>query len=190
MLRTNISVFALILAVNLIAISCYLLNTTNVKTGLNGFIYPILSATAFSIIAIRLSKVRGFSSLTLELIISIGKVSFSMYLLHFIILDVLRIVFKHTLFKLVTFPELSLMLLFAALASLTYVTAKIYSSMLRSLLLIVEKRLFVNSTTCAASKHKCKARLKNRLKAGESANLAKGTRLCPDLVGLPLPLHP
>lgn len=67
----------------LCGVCCLLLNTTQFKTGYNGFIYPILSALAFGIFSIRLSKIGCFETLTAKILIRIGRVSFSMYLIHF-----------------------------------------------------------------------------------------------------------
>jgi peptidoglycan/LPS O-acetylase OafA/YrhL len=115
----------LLLAVLLCCVSCYLLNTSELKTDYNGFVYPILSSIAFSIIALKLSTIGHISSWPARLLTKIGQVSFSMYLLHFFVLDLILIAYKRSAFVLFNNPEIQLPLLFATLVVITYGAARL-----------------------------------------------------------------
>lgn len=123
--EATISNSTLLFAALLCCVSCFLLNTTTLKTGYNGFIYPILSAIAFGIFAIKLSGTKSFTNNISKYLINIGKVSFSMYLLHFLFLDIVNYAYKKTLFVALSNPELQLMILFSTLTAITYVAAKL-----------------------------------------------------------------
>lgn len=83
-----------LLSVLLIIVSIFLRSKNELFFGMNGAIYPLLSAISFSIIAISLSNVRNFESGILKIIISLGQHSFSMYICHFFVLDIIRLIFK------------------------------------------------------------------------------------------------
>lgn len=121
----DISKYKLAFAIFLCCVSCFLLNTKEFKTGYNGFVYPILSSIAFSIFLIKISVVGVFVSLPSRLLIKIGEVSFSMYLLHFFVLDLISIAYENSLFQLVGNPEVRLVLLFSSLVVFTYFCARI-----------------------------------------------------------------
>ena len=118
------SIHTLFFAFILCCISCYLLNTSNFKTGYNGFVYPILSSIAYSIVASRLSKSGHIKGLTAEALAKIGQVSFSIYLIHFFILDLLKIIYRRTTFLSFTNPEIELLILFTTLIAISYVIAR------------------------------------------------------------------
>lgn len=122
---TNISNSVLLFAVLLCCISCFLLNTTTLKNGYNGFIYPILSAISFGIFAIKLSNVKNFSNIISKYIIKIGKVSFSMYILHFLFLDIIIYIYKKSLFKVILIPEFQLIIFFFTLTAITYLASEL-----------------------------------------------------------------
>ena len=122
--EANISNLILVFAVLLCCVSCFLLNTTTFKTGYNGFIHPILSAMAFGIFAIKLSNIKSFTNTATKYLINIGKVSFSMYLLHFLFLDIVNYTYKKTIFKIILNPESQLIILFFTLTVITYIAAK------------------------------------------------------------------
>lgn len=128
----QINKFTLVVAFVLFAISGYLLNTTLVKTGYNGFVYPILAAVAFGVFTVKLSKMRDITYRPFKLLANIGKASYSMYLLHFLILDVLFFVFTNSLFKSIQLPELRLSILFFATTAVTYAAAKLSFSKLEA----------------------------------------------------------
>jgi len=123
--ETIISNSMLLFAALLCCVSCFLLNTTTFKTGYNGFIYPILSAIAFGIFAIKLSSIENFKNSFSQCLIKIGKVSFSMYLLHFLFLDIVNYAYKKTLFKALLNSELQLIILFLTLTAITYIAAEL-----------------------------------------------------------------
>lgn len=117
---THISFGSMILAVLLCIASCLLLNTTQFKTGYNGFIHPILSALAFGIFSIRLSKIGCFETLTAKILIRIGRVSFSMYLIHFLFLEIINFIYQKTIFYLIHVPELKLLVLMTSVVTVSY----------------------------------------------------------------------
>ena len=123
--ETIISNSILLFAALLCCVSCFLLNTATFKTGYNGFIYPILSAVAFGIFAIKLSNIKSFTNIFSKYLIKIGKVSFSMYLLHFLFLEIVNYAYKKTLFKELLNSELQLMMLFLTLTAITYIAAEL-----------------------------------------------------------------
>jgi peptidoglycan/LPS O-acetylase OafA/YrhL len=123
LLRAQISNWLLLLAALLMIFSCFMQNNRTLDTGFDGFFYPIFSAIAFGIIAVRLSKWRRFESLICRAIIRIGQVSFSMYITQFIILDVLRVVLEHTVYKVITFGELRVLIVFAVSIPITYLAS-------------------------------------------------------------------
>ncbi len=104
----------------LCGVCCLLLNTTQFKTGYNGFIYPILSALAFGIFSIRLSKIGCFETLTAKILIRIGRVSFSMYLIHFLFLEIINFIYQKTIFYLIHVPELKLLVLMTSVVTVSY----------------------------------------------------------------------
>ncbi len=104
----------------LCGVCCLLLNTTQFKTGYNGFIYPILSALAFGIFSIRLSKIGCFETLTATILIRIGRVSFSMYLIHFLFLEIINFIYQKTIFYLIHVPELKLLVLMTSVVTVSY----------------------------------------------------------------------
>jgi len=122
--KQNTSNYKIFFAFILCCISCYLLNTSELKTGYNGFIYPILSSIAFSIIALRLSNIGFISGLPAKLLARIGQVSFSMYLLHFFILDIVKVAHRRSTFLFFSNPEIQLSLLFLTLTAITYGVAR------------------------------------------------------------------
>ena len=141
---TEISNFAILFAGLLCGVSCFLLNTTTFKTGHNGFIYPILSSMAFGIFAIKLSCIKSFKNIFSKLIINIGRVSFSIYLLHFLFLDIFSYTYKKTLFKTLPNPELQLIILFLTITVITYISAKISYKILEKPAINFGKRFIIN----------------------------------------------
>jgi len=117
-------------ALLLCCLSFFLLNTTEFKTGYNGFFYPVFSAFAFSTFALRLSRCSGFIGWPAKILIKIGQVSFSMYLLHFFILDVVVFVCRRSVFLLIDSSAIQLIFLFLTLVVVTYLFSRIsYSSL-------------------------------------------------------------
>ena len=120
----SISNYKLLFAFILCCVSCYLLNTSELKTAYNGFAYPILSSIAFSIVALRFSKTGLIGGLPAKLLAAVGQMSFSMYLLHFFILDIVKVIHRRSTFLLVSNPEIQLLLLYITLTAITYGIAR------------------------------------------------------------------
>jgi peptidoglycan/LPS O-acetylase OafA/YrhL len=87
---------ALSVAFFLMIVSCILFNQV-FKPGFYTFIVPILSSIAFSIFTLRLSRRREFNGVFWRVLERFGLVSFSMYLLHFLVLDCVRIAINYVI---------------------------------------------------------------------------------------------
>ncbi|WP_147275191.1 acyltransferase family protein [Thioalbus denitrificans] len=121
MLNYKISAAHLALAAFLIVESCFLLNDRVYDTGFDGFAYPALSAVAFSIITIKISGVGIPSNIVFRALIEIGKSSYSMYIIHFIVLYIVNeLLFNFGVYEFVKLPEGQLVLLFVSVVTLTY----------------------------------------------------------------------
>lgn len=125
LIRKKVTGTHLLLSIALIIISIFIQNNQIYKTGYDGFAYPIFSAIAFSIIAIKLSSTRIPNNIAYFALVKIGQNSFSMYIVHFFILGVLKTAFEGTIYKLIYSPELRLAIIFLFLVAVTYFTAKI-----------------------------------------------------------------
>lgn len=106
-------------------IGCYFLNTLQVETDYNGYIHPIFSALGFFIFAIKLSHVKEFKNIFLKKIIIMGRFSFSMYLFHFLVLDIFNFIMNRTLFIIVDISQINLFILFLCTVFFTYKFSKI-----------------------------------------------------------------
>lgn len=116
----------LVLAGMLLLTSCWLLNSTSyIGNPLTNFVIPILSALAFAIIVIRLSEIKFSSSRATKYFIALGQLSFSMYLVHFFILDVISFIFRKAIFKLVKLPEVSFILLYASVVVVAFFVSRV-----------------------------------------------------------------
>jgi len=113
------------LAIPLIIVSCFLLNSQSyTRTPFTGLIYPALLAMAFALITIKLSTVNEFTGSISKILIEVGKVSFSMYLIHFFILDVVHFFFYKTINNFVQTPEIQLFLMYTTVLVLTFFISK------------------------------------------------------------------
>ena len=91
-----------------------------------------MSAIAFAILAIKLSNMFFSDNIICKVLAEIGRNSFSMYVMHFIILDVLRFVFKHSIYKEIEVGEFRVVLVFISLAILSYYAAKLTNRYIES----------------------------------------------------------
>lgn len=114
----------LLLAAVLIVVSCFVQNNHSYDTGYDGFIYTILSSLAFAILAIKLSGTPIPDNVFCRALINIGRNSFSMYIMHFIVIDVLRFVLGKTIFKVIGIGDLKAVMIFPLLVVITYYFAK------------------------------------------------------------------
>jgi peptidoglycan/LPS O-acetylase OafA/YrhL len=114
------------LAIPLIIVSCFLLNSQSyVRTPLTGLIYPVILAMAFAVIAIKLSTINEFTGQIPKLLIEVGKVSFSMYIIHFFILDVFHFIFYKFINSFELIPEIQLILIYPTILVLTFLISKL-----------------------------------------------------------------
>jgi peptidoglycan/LPS O-acetylase OafA/YrhL len=118
------SKFGMFLAASSTIGSFYVL-TTAPKVGLNGAVFPALAALGFSFGIVLLSK-RHVQNLLWRTLVRIGKVSFSMYLFHFFILDIIEIVLKPFVpLSAERQPLVEFLFVFAFSVVLTYCVAKV-----------------------------------------------------------------
>ena len=108
------------LAVGFVLAAWYLLNNRAHDTGFDGLLYASLSAVAFGIVTIRLSTAKIPRTIWLMVLQKVGQKSFSMYLMHFAVLDVLVMVFSRAGLAGIASPEMRLLILFSALVALSY----------------------------------------------------------------------
>lgn len=114
------------LSIPLMILSGFLLNSKSyTHTPFTGLLYPVLSAIAFALISMRLSAVEEFKSHASRLLIKAGQLSFSMYILHFFILDIVDFIFDRSIYAFIQTPELRLALLYPAALLLTFFLSKI-----------------------------------------------------------------
>ena len=102
----------------------FLLNTTEFKTGMNGFFYPILSSIGFGIFALGLAAARGPHGFVFRFFGAIGRISFSSYILHFLFLELLVPTLKDTAFGSIPDPEVQLLIVYLVVTGVTFVAAK------------------------------------------------------------------
>ena len=114
----------LFLAAGLVIVSCFLQNNHTYDTGYDGFIYTILSSCAFAIFAIKLSGTSIPDNAFYRALINIGRNSFSMYIMHFIVIDVLRFVLGKSIYKVIGVSDLKIAVIFPLLVVITYYLAK------------------------------------------------------------------
>jgi len=113
------------LAILLTITSCWLLNSKDyIHNPISSFLYPLLSAISFGLLALRLSTVNEFSSVISKVVIKIGKYSFSIYIFHFFVLDLITHVVKRIPDSFFMFQEFKLALLFFSVALITSFIAK------------------------------------------------------------------
>lgn len=122
----NFSNKIVVLSFPLMVLSCYLLNSKSyIHTPFTGLLNPVLSAVAFSIISIKLSTIDEFSSRASKILVKVGQLSFSMYILHFFVLDVVDFVFDASVYRFVGIPEIRLIILYPVVLMLTFFLAKV-----------------------------------------------------------------
>lgn len=115
-----------VLSLPLMFLSCCLLNSKSyTHTPFTGLLYPVLSAIAFGLISIRLSAVEEFVGNVPKTLVKLGQLSFSMYILHFLILDVVAFIFEKWIYTFVGVPELRLALLYPAVLVVTFFVSRI-----------------------------------------------------------------
>jgi peptidoglycan/LPS O-acetylase OafA/YrhL len=114
------------LSLPLVISSFFLLNSKSyTHTPFTGLLYPVLSAMAFALISMRLSAVIRFNGLVPKIMVKVGQLSFSMYILHFFVLDLVVFIFQKSIYAFVGVPELRLALLYPAVLLVTFLFSTI-----------------------------------------------------------------
>lgn len=124
-LHKKIATFHLLIAIALIFMSCLIQYNHSYDTGYDGFFYTIMSAIAFAIFAIKLSNISFSDNVFCKILIETGQNSYSIYILHFLILDILRFIFMHSIYKEVEVGEFPLALMFISLTVFTFYAARL-----------------------------------------------------------------
>lgn len=124
-LHKKIMTSHLLIAIVLIFISCLIQYNRSYDTGYDGFFYTVMSSIAFAILIIKLSTISLPKNIICKVLVEIGQISFSMYLLHFLILDVLEFVFMHSIDKVVGIGEFQLVFVVISLTVLTFFSARL-----------------------------------------------------------------
>ncbi len=128
LLDSKIKISVLFIAILLIAISIFLLNDRVFDTGMDGFIYPIFSAIGFTIFTIKLSQLQIKDNFISNAVVKIGKNSFSMYISHFFVIDILLLSNRYSnkfLSTIQFIPELRFLLFFLVVVIFSYSIALI-----------------------------------------------------------------
>ncbi len=107
-----------VLALGALAVALVLLNGPW-HIGFNGFLLPGVSAIAFGVLAIRLSALGEFTGRAARALKRIGELSFSIYVLHFLFVEIVYFVLKRSLFGVLHQPEVQLTVYYAIVAALT-----------------------------------------------------------------------
>jgi peptidoglycan/LPS O-acetylase OafA/YrhL len=123
-LHKKITTSHLLIAMVLIFISCLIQYDRSYDTGYDGFFYIIMSSIAFVILIIKLSTISLPKNIICKVLTEAGQNSFSIYILHFLILDVIKFVFMHSIYKVVDIGEFRLALVFISLTVLTFYAAR------------------------------------------------------------------
>lgn len=123
-LHKKITTSHLLIAMVLIFISCLIQYDRSYDTGYDGFFYIIMSSIAFAILAIKLSTISLPENIICKVLVEVGRNSFSMYIIHFLILDVFEFVFMHSIYKVVDIGEFRLAIVFILLTILSFYAAR------------------------------------------------------------------
>ena len=90
-IKLNISAYFVALLLTVFAV--LIQNLPMLKFGMNGYVYPLISALSFSILAVLLSSVNFADSKVFNYFTALGQNSFSIYTCHFFVLDIIRFLF-------------------------------------------------------------------------------------------------
>ena len=96
-------------------------------TGVNGFFYPIFFALGMMPIIIAISKKQFFKNILFKQIIEVGKYSYCIYILHFMVLEILNSVLRKNIFIFIELRILKFFILFLVCAIICFYLSKILS---------------------------------------------------------------
>lgn len=96
-------------------------------TGFNGFFYPIFFALGMMPIIISISKKQFFENILLKQIIEVGKYSYCIYILHFMVLEILTSVLRKKIFILIELRILKFFIIFLVCVIICFYLSKILS---------------------------------------------------------------
>jgi peptidoglycan/LPS O-acetylase OafA/YrhL len=96
-------------------------------TGFNGFFYPIFFALGMMPIIISISKKQFFENILFKQVIEVGKYSYCIYILHFMVLEILISILRKTMFTFVELRILKFFILFFICIIICFYLSKILS---------------------------------------------------------------
>jgi peptidoglycan/LPS O-acetylase OafA/YrhL len=132
------------LAIPLIIVSCFMLNSQSYqRTPFTGLIYLAILGIAFALISIKLSTITEFTGRVSKLLIEVGKLSYSMYLIHFFIIDVVDLIFSKSINHYIQIPEIQLVIMYSAVLVLTFFISKLTYKHIEKKGIILGKNLIV-----------------------------------------------
>ena len=118
--KSTPNILLTVLGVGLSIASCFVLNVNIFTTGLNRFIVPILSAFSFMLLILNFSNTKIKNNFFTKSLIKIGEMSYSIYILHFIVLDLFVFFYEKNIFHLLDSPECKLLILCISVLTASY----------------------------------------------------------------------
>lgn len=118
--------FKVIVASSFLAIlSGYFLNVENYQQPIISFFQPLLSGLSFLALILAAAKYR-FTNTIYSAFVNLGKFSFSIYILHFLILDLINYFFRKIIFFRAIYPLFAFSLLVIIVTLISYFVAKFF----------------------------------------------------------------
>lgn len=125
-----ISLFFSLYYINIFRLEQYgvsFLSFLKFDTGFNGFFFPIFFALGMMPIIISISKKQFFENILFKQVIEVGKYSYCIYILHFMVLEILISVLRKTMFTFVELRILKFFILFFICVIICFYLSKILS---------------------------------------------------------------
>ena len=115
-----------------------------IDTGYNGYFHPIFFALGAVPFIIKLSNIKNFSGFISKKIIIIGKYSYCIYILHFMILEILSSILRKTLFKYLELTHLRFLVLFFICVIICFFFSKILNVLIEKPGINLSKKFIKN----------------------------------------------
>ena len=125
-----ISLFFSLYYINIFRLEQYgvsFLSFLKFDTGFNGFFFPIFFALGMMPIIISISKKQFFENILFKQVIEVGKYSYCIYILHFMVLEILISALRKTMFTFVELRILKFFILFFICVIICFYLSKILS---------------------------------------------------------------
>ena len=125
-----ISLFFSLYYINIFRLEQYgvsFLSFLKFDTGFNGFFFPIFFALGMMPIIISISKKQFFENILFKQVIEVGKYSYCIYILHFMVLEILVSVLRKTMFTFIELRIIKFFILFFICVIICFYLSKILS---------------------------------------------------------------